>query len=30
MIVQSTTGIEHDGSRQNFSTFFGEIDVYAE
>ena len=30
MIVQPTPGIDDDGSEQNFSTFFGEIDVYAE
>jgi hypothetical protein len=30
VIVQPTTGIDNDGTQQNFSTFFGEIDVYAE
>jgi len=29
MIVQPTTGIDDDGTQQNFGTFFGEIDVYA-
>jgi hypothetical protein len=27
--VQPTTGIDDDGTKQNFGTFFGEIDVYA-
>jgi len=30
MIVQPTTGIDDDGTKQNFGTFFGEIDVYSE
>ena len=29
VIVQPTTGIDDDGTKRNFSTFFSEIDVYA-
>jgi len=28
-VVQPITGIDHDGTERDFSTFFGEIDVYA-
>jgi len=30
VVVQPTTGINNDGTPQNFGTFFGEIDVYAD
>jgi ferric-dicitrate binding protein FerR (iron transport regulator) len=29
-VVQPTPGVNHDGRELNFTTFFGEIDVYAE
>ena len=29
-VVQPTPGMNHDGRELNFTTFFGEIDVYAE